>query len=74
MSASRWHIPSVTIWRTGAPERARRTASLSVAQSPTSAAARRPRSPARTSSSSSSAVLPVPGLDTQLETATPASA
>ena len=62
---------SVTICRTCAPERARRFASLSVAQSPTRAAAAAPRSTAVASTASSSAVLPLPGLDTQLLTLTP---
>ena len=61
MSDSRWHMLSVTICRTGAPLRASRWASLSVAQSPTSAATAMPRSTAVVSSDSSSAVLPGPG-------------
>ncbi|MEI2621726.1 MAG: hypothetical protein V9G09_13445 [Candidatus Nanopelagicales bacterium] len=44
MSDSRWHMPSVMIWRTFAPDRDSRFASLSVAQSPTRAAAPSPRS------------------------------
>ncbi len=40
MAASRWHTVPVVICRTGAPLRASRAASFSVARSPTSAATR----------------------------------
>ncbi len=72
MAASRWQTVPVVIWRTGAPERARRAASFSVARSPTRAATRS-RGLSSVSVRSSSVVFPAPGLDTRLTTKTPAS-
>src|SRR5579864_8292900 len=73
IAASRWQTVPVVIWRTGAPLVRRRTASLSVARSPTRAATRA-RAPRRRRVSLSSAVFPAPGLETRPTTQTPASA
>ena len=72
MAASRWQTVPVVIWRTGAPLRASRAASFSVARSPTSAATRW-YGPSCVSVCSSNVVFPAPGLDTRLTTNTPAS-
>jgi hypothetical protein len=62
----------VTIWRTGAPLSARRSASFSVARSPTNAAAVAPFvvqvARSRINVSRRKLVFPEPGLDTRLTT------
>src|SRR6185312_1205937 len=65
ISASRWQTVPVTICRTGAPLRARRSASRSVARSPTSAATRQWACNA-VRVACKKVVFPAPGLDTRL--------